>query len=364
MPAVLRAQALLRAPFAPFRTDGDEGAMGVFARLAEAAGVPPTRIMADYAALSLGPGRIALSDYERLRLYDEPFWGDADRRHVVGARRFRDLCLRANFRHGWLGFAGNRLAWTTYLAAHGLPVAPTLAIYRAGLATPAANLLRSRGELREFLAACTAQPLVVRPAEGRGARRIFEGSADPEAEIEALLESVADNPGLAWLFQPRLEPSAEVCATTGRQLAPVRLVTLARDDGPSVFRAVWRLPGVKGALAELDLRTGKALSVAPADAPAMARRAPPGLGVPDWPAIKAVACEAARLLDAFGLIGWDIALTTEGPVILGLTPTPDLDALQLLQRTGLYDVEFLGFLSERRRLAAEHARFAIDPLDG
>jgi hypothetical protein len=365
MAGVLKASALLRASIAPFASHGEEGPMAVFARLAEAVSLPPTRIMADYAALTMGPGRVSLSDYERLRLYDEPFWGDADRRQVVGPRRFRELCLRANFRHDWLGFAANRLTWRSYLAAHGLPTAPLLAIYRADLATPAANLLRSRGELREFLTAHAGTPIVANPAEGGRPRNLFEDAqADTAAEIEALLEAVADIPGVAWLLEPRLAPHPALEAATAGRMAPVRLVTLAGEDGPRVFRALWRLPGTKGALAELDLRTGKALRVAPADNPALSRRAPSALAVPDWPAMKAVAGEAARLLDAFGLVGWDIAPTAGGPVIVGVSATPDLDACQILQRSGLLDAEFHAFLTERRRLAADHAKYSSDPLDG
>ncbi|HTX48280.1 MAG TPA: sugar-transfer associated ATP-grasp domain-containing protein [Caulobacteraceae bacterium] len=365
MAGVLRASALLRASIAPFTAQGEEGAMAIFARLAEAVSLPPTRIMADYAALSLGPGRVSLSDYERLRLYDEPFWGDADRRHVVGPRRFRELCLRANFRHDWLGLTANRLAWRSYLAAHALPTAPLLAIYRADLATPAANLLRSRGELREFLTAHGATPVIAHPAEGGRSRGLFETpNGDAGAEIEALLEDVADTPGVAWLLEPRLAPHPALEAATAGRMAPVRVVTIAGEDGPRVFRALWRLPGAKGALAELDLRTGRALRVAPADNPALSRRAPSALAVPDWPAMKAVAGEAARLLDAFGLVGWDIAPAAEGPVIVGVSAAPDLDACQMLQRSGLLDAEFQAFLADRRRLALDHARFLPDPLDG
>lgn len=366
MAGVLKASALLRASIAPFTSHGDEGAMAVFARLSEVTSLPPTRIMADYAALSLGQGRVSLSDYERLRLYDEPFWGDADRRQVAGPRRFRELCLRANFRHDWLGFAANRLAWRSYLAAHGLPTAPLLAIYRADLATPAANLLRSRGELREFLAAHVGTPIVAKPAEGSGrSHSLFEDArADAGAEIEALLEAVADTPGVAWLLERRLAPHPALEAATAGRMAPVRLVTIAGEDGPRAFRAFWRLPGAKGALAELDLRTGKALRVAPADNPALSRRAPSALTVPDWAATKAVAGEAGRLLDAFGLVGWDIAPTVDGPVIIGLSATPDLDACQILQRCGVLDAEFQGFLADRRRLAAEQAKVVSDALDG
>jgi len=340
--------------------------MAVFARLADTVGLPPTRIMADYAALSLGPGRVTLTDYERLRLYDEPFWGDADRRQVVGSRRFRELCLRANFRHDWLGLAANRLVWSSYLAAHGLPVTPILAVYRADLAAPGATLLRSRGELREFLTANIGKALTATPAEGAAQpRTLFEDPAiDPGGEVETLLEAVADAPGVAWLLQPQLRPHGAVHAATAGRPAPVRLVTICGEDGPIVFRALWNLPGLKGAVAEVDLRSGRAVRVAPADAPALARRAPTALGLPDWPQIKALAVETSRLLGVFGLVAWDIEPSAEGPVIAGLTATPDMQACQLLQRTGLLDADFLAFLGDRRRLAAEYARLVAADLDG
>src|SRR5579859_560318 len=120
MAAVLKPQFLTRPAPTP-RGVEDEGLLTAITRMAEAAGAPPTRLMADIAALSLGPGHIAFSDYERLRLYDASFWDKADRRQAVGARHGRELAMRANFRHDWFALASNRVALATYLAAHGLP---------------------------------------------------------------------------------------------------------------------------------------------------------------------------------------------------------------------------------------------------
>src|SRR5579872_2635407 len=151
------------------RGEGDEGMMEAIARMAEAAGVPPTRLMTDFATLAVGPGRIDFSDYERLRLYDEAFWGAAaDRRAIVGARRGRELALAVNFRHDCLALASDRLASNAYLSAHGLPTIPILAIYRAGLASPGRSLIRTRDELRAFLDSHADRPLVAQPVEGDG----------------------------------------------------------------------------------------------------------------------------------------------------------------------------------------------------
>jgi hypothetical protein len=337
------------------RHAGDEGMMAAIARMAEAAGVPPTRLMTDFAGLAVGPGRIDFSDYEQLRLYDEAFWGHADRRRLIGARRARELALAINFRHDCFALATDRLAANAYLSAHGLPTAPVLAIYRPGLATPGRGLIRTRDELRAFLGARAGEPLVARSVEGGGERLLFAAGADPAADIASLLDEVRDAGEISWLLQRRPAPHPDA-ASDGQRLSPVRLLTVSADYGPIVLRALWRLGGRDDIVACLDLETGAVKAVFPAAAPHRAQAAPSGFSVPDWPLLKATAVEGARLMSQFGLIGWHIAPTTEGPVILGLDPTPELALHQLADRRGLLDPWFHDFVAGRRRLAAEHRR--------
>ncbi|HEY2710457.1 MAG TPA: sugar-transfer associated ATP-grasp domain-containing protein [Caulobacteraceae bacterium] len=355
MAAVPRKSALFGPWPTPRRESGDEGMMGAIARMAEAAGVPPTRLMGDFAQLAIGAGRVDFSDYERLRLYDEAFWAAGDRRQAVGARRGRELALLANFRHDCLALATDRLAANAYLSAHGLPTQPVLAIYRAGLAAPGANLIRTRDELRGFLEAQAGQPLVARPVEGGEGTTLFADGRDPAAEIDRLVDQVRDAGEISWLFQPVLAPHPEAPSDRGR-LAPVRLIALNTDFGPVVFRAVWRIGGPDEIVATLDLGTGVARTVVPARAPARAQVAPTGLAVPGWAQLKATATEAMRLFGQFGVVGWDVAPTVDGPVIIGLDPTPDFEIHQLADRRGVLDHEFVDFLSDRRRLAADRHR--------
>jgi hypothetical protein len=339
MTDLARAQPGLRTPAGP---------LGRLAGMAEAAGVPRSRLARDIAGLALGPGRVGLADYEDLRLYDAALWSGANRRQVVGAARARRLARQANFRRDCLALASDRLASSAYLAAHGLPTQPILAIFHAGLAAPGAGLLRTRDELRQFLGDCIGQPLVVRPAEGAGARVLFDHPGrDPAGEIDALLAATGDAPSMSWLIQPRLG------SREGGELTTVRLLTLAGERGAKVWRAVWRLGGPADLVASLDLRTGAALSLAPAKAPHRAQPAPPDLAVPGWNALKATATEGARLFAQFGLLGWDVAPGEGGPTILGLDPAPALAPHQLADRRGALEPEFRAFLAERRRLGRE-----------
>jgi hypothetical protein len=338
------------------RGGGDEGMMAAVARMAEAAGVPPTRLMTDFATLAIGPGRIDFSDYERLRLYDEALWGHVDRRAMVGARRGRELAMLVNFRHDCFALASDHLAADAYLSAHGLPTVPILAIYRAGLATPGGRLIRTRDELRAFLESRDGQGLIAQPVDGGRARRLFAPGCDAAADIAALLDEVRDAGETSWLFRPHLAQHPDA-VSDGDRLAAVRLLAANSDYGPIVLRALWRLGGRDDIVASLDLETGEVRAIFPAGSPHRAQAPPPDFAVPDWPVVKATAVEGMRLMSQFGLIGWDVASTAAGPVILGLDPTPDLALHQLADRQGLLDPWFHDFVSDRRRLAAEHRRF-------
>ena len=106
--AAVQRKSAHSSPWPTFnRGVGDEGMMSAIARMAEAAGVPPTRLMTDFATLAIGPGRIDFADYERLRLYDEALWGHIDRRAMVGVRRGRELAMAINFRHDCFALASD-----------------------------------------------------------------------------------------------------------------------------------------------------------------------------------------------------------------------------------------------------------------
>jgi len=348
-------------PSAPERV-ADEGMMSTLIRMAETVGTAPTRLMRDFAGLSFGPGRVAFSDYVRLRLYDEVFWGETDRRWVAGARRARDIALLANFRREWFALAQNRLAANAFLAAHGLPVPPILAIFCAELAAPSSTLLRTRDELRRFLAEHCAEPIVGAPAEG-GTSRLIRPSDPIEmaVAIDHLIEDVVDNHPGGFLFQPQITPDEETARLTGGALAPVRFITQMAEGCPRILNAVWRLPVRSDVLAGLDTRCGAAtnLAVFRGDEFRLVRRESVfGRGVaqaPGFALMKATAVEAARLMRAFGLLAWDVALTADGPMILGVDPLPDLGPCQIVHRRGVLDSAFQAFLEERRVLAAEEA---------
>jgi hypothetical protein len=357
MAALPRQIGALVSRETPPRAEAADSVMAAFARMAERVGAPPVRLMADYAALALGPGGVSLSDYERLRLYDETFWGSADRRQVAGTKRCRDLARAANFRREQIGLAEDLLSSSLYLSAHGLPTVPILAIFRAGVACAGPKLLRTGEELRDFLASHASCPLIGRRCDGVATRALFEDPAiEPRSQIDRMVDEARDCPGVGWIFQRKLGPHPASPRPAARRLAPLTLVTMSGEKGVRVVRALWRLGGRDDVVASLDLKTGQAITIAPALAPERARRAPSSLAPPYWPALKALAVEGGRLMSQLGLIAWRVAASEEGPVILDLDPNPNLSFFQLVDRRGLLDPQWVAFIAERRRLAAEWRR--------
>ncbi len=357
--------------------------MGVLQRMAAESGQPPMRLARDFAALSFGPGKITFADYTRLRLHDEAYWAGADRRSIVGARRAHELAHRLNHRQDWHGVAGNKLAANAYLAAFGFPVIPHVALYAHELATPAKRLLRTREELRQFLTERAPYPLIGKPMEGglgvtglesydieSGVLRTLEGR---RLGVDDFVDRVRESYAGGYLFQPLLAPQAGVAKLVGRRLACVRLITLSTAMGPKLFRAVWKLPAGRNLadttslpgnlMAALDPRNGAVLRVIRGqgfELEDVTRHPDTGAGllgakIPGWEALKATALEAARLVAALPLIGWDIAPTASGPVILQMDVAPDLTATQLVERRGALDADLYEALAEQRQLAHERA---------
>ncbi|HZZ35983.1 MAG TPA: sugar-transfer associated ATP-grasp domain-containing protein [Caulobacteraceae bacterium] len=369
-------------PLAP-RLPADASMMAVLARMSEETGVPPMRLARDFAGLSFGPGRVSFNDYVRLRLHDEAFWA-GDRRQVVGQRRSRELAHQINHRHDCHALASNKVAANAYLAAFGFPVIPSLAIYAHDLAAPSQALLRCREELRAFLLEAP-YPLFGKPVEPglgagatglagynskTGALRTLEGR---KLDLNAFVDTVRENHWTGYLFQRLVQPHDAVTALCGERLATVRLLTFSGDAGPRVARACWTIPAGANAsdspsrrgnlAAQLDARTGAILRVTRGvglELQELARHPDTGaemIGakVPGWETLKATAVEAARLMHTMPMIGWDMAPSAHGPMIVQMSAIPDLGLFQLTDRRGLLDQEVNDLLAAQRHAAAERA---------
>lgn len=223
---------------------------------------------------------------------------------------------------------------------HGIPTPPTVAVLRRS-----SDRHWTVRDWAETLAREAPSAFVVRPASGPRAVgvRVLR-----RAELEApggdgvgwgdLARELADGPWPELIVQAAPEPHPELAALCGGGvLATLRIVTL-RDEGRPA-RVLWaglRLPtgadpaeGYRSAGTGLRARVrrdgtlDRGVMVAPSghgllwvdEHPVSGRRIS-GTPVPDWEGCRDLAARAARAVAPLRTVGWDVAPTADGPVVV------------------------------------------------
>jgi hypothetical protein len=391
-PARLRANAEHRA--APYRdapvADAAEAARvldtevaedrldlaSCFRTIAAAHGKSYQQLLLEIARTSFGPGRLSFHEYLALRLFDDPALAGADKSAFVGIEGARRIWAIANHNSEWWGVMANKLAITALLHGYGFCVIPTLALYSDKLCLRNATMLRGPAELLRFLRTSNDYPLFAKPMNelrslGAASLDAYHPASDSlllaggkQLPLERFVEEVARHFAAGYILQRRLSPHPAVRALAGERLATVRVMTICTREGPQILRAAWKIPGGDNfadnfwrngnLLATLDLQSGRVIRVVrgsglaqkqlthhpDSDAPLI------GIEVPQWQEITALALEAAASLKDVRLIGWDLAATDRGVVIVEPNYTPDFGLPQLADRRGLLDDHFKAFLAD------------------
>lgn len=343
------------------------------------------QILMDIARTSFGPGKLAFSDYLAFRLFDEDMLAGADKSAFVGLDASRRIWMTANYDSNWWGLAGNKLAATTLLGGYGYPVIPTMALYSDALAIRNAPLLRTEAALAGFLRDAARYPLFGKPMDslrslGSASFDAYDAATDTlipafgaPIAVETFAREVAATFGAGYILQHRVRPHESIRAIVGDRLATCRVLTVRADSGVRVHRAVWKIPaGTNVAdnfwrgnlLATLDLETGRVLRVVHGVGLAQeqvthhpdTKAELIGFEIPGWKELTSTACAAASALGGIRLVGWDMAATDAGPVIVEPNYTPDFDMVQMADRRGILEPQFEAFLEECRRAARSAKR--------
>lgn len=341
------------------------------------------QVLLEIAKTSFGPGKLSFDEYITLRLFDDAALGGADKTEFVGLDASRRIWMTANYNNEWWGLMQNKLAVTTLLGGYGFPVIPTLAFFSDTLQMRGTEMLADTGALARFLRTSRAYPLFGKPMDalrsiGSVSLEGYDAASDclriPGGRSRAVADFVAEvcqHFKAGYLFQRRVEPHAAIRSVVGDRLATVRVLTTRTAAGVRVHRAAWKIPAGSNVadnfwragnlLATLDLETGTVVRVIRGSGLAMEEithhpdsGAPLiGMRVPDWAGIKALAAEAAGMLGEIRLIGWDMAASVDGPLIVEPNYTPDFDMVQLADRRGMLDPAFNAFLAECKAGAVE-----------
>jgi len=249
----------------------------------------------------------------RAALHQYLYWNDlpafaainrqlgADNRDVQDKDRFARICAR-----------------------HGLPHVPTLAVFDHGSQrypdapfVPAAPLLWSKA---------------LRLKGGAGGTKwsrigdVYRNSQSELLSASALAEAFL---GQDCIVQPVLENHPAIAPITNGALATVRLVTGLDRSGEAVFvTSLLSLPrgandtGIGGILCAIDRQTGRLTKAIDPAGAAVARHPDTGISIagtvlPFWSRTVELVRRAHEIaFPRFAFLGWDVALTAIGPVLL------------------------------------------------
>lgn len=328
-------------------------------------------------ALKFGPGKLAPIEYYHYGLYED----------VLTPRQkaaFVGHNLRAEINNSHLDAASfaigtDKIAFYAEAAALGLPTPETRAICHDSRDLPGAVALRTHPDLAAYLRDPASYPFFAKPnslSASVGSASVLRLHAEAD-EIEMsdgrrfpvtrFVEEAARYFANGYLIQERLEPHDEIRAIAGATLSTIRMMVLDAGEGPRLLRATWRVPvGDHGAdvlwrgnvMADIDIETGTAVRAIKGrgldrelltDHPITGRPIV-GATLPCWREASDLALKAAAAFPQLPITGWDVALTSRGPVLIELEPDGgDPSVTQLASGRGLLEGPYGDWLKQRGR---------------
>jgi len=359
-------------------------------RLWRLRGVPPYRQALDLLRLGWLRRQMSLQEYfSRL-----PPEYDAARRDPPigdfvgenGSGLWINRALRAGVPEATLALLQDKLATAAALAGLGLATPPVRAVFRSdgGPIPPGPAALRDTAALAAFLRAAAAEGLFGKPAAedmslGVVALTGHDPAGDmllrrggPAIAVAALAARIAAAHPEGYLLQGLLRQAPEAAAICGDAIGALRVVCLRDGGPPRIAYAAWKIPAPRAATDHPDLPGALIADIAPesgrilrlqagfgldatlTDGAARFGRPLVGRHVPNWPEVADVALRAMAIAPQAVVIGWDIALGPDGPVVLEGNWRPSHTIYQAASGRGALGHEIAALA--RRHGAAARAR--------
>lgn len=341
----------------------------LIARVAKTYGVSPLRQMRDIFSMRRGAQKLSGPEYYALRLFD-PAIAAGDKRAFLGQAGVNALNTSMNppVAVPTRSFVGNKLLYTLLLTQLGIPAPKTQALVSAHRHAGELPVLRDAGAVAAFLRDGATYPLFGKPHHGshsEGSVRIDACDGDTlrlgngaHKDVASFAAEVMDRYPGGFLLQEALTPHPDMANIAGPSIGCVRIVTVNDGTGPKPVYAVWKLPAPDAMsdnfwqdgslMAHLDLATGELLScVRGTGLEAETLTTHPtsgaqmnGTTLPHWDATLEVARAAHAVFPEFGICGFDIAVTADGPHIVECNDNPSHSLYQIAAARGVANPEF------------------------
>ena len=336
----------------------------MIAQVAKEYGVSPFRQMREIFTMRRGAQKLSGPEYYSLRLFD-PAKSPEDKRAFLGQAGVNALNASMNppVAVPTRAFVGNKLLYTQLLTQLGIATPKTQALVSGFRDAGQLPVLRDAAAVATFLRNDATYPLFGKPHHGslsEGSVRIASRKGDglrlgngKVLNVETFAAEVMERFPGGFLFQDALSPDPDMAMIAGAAVGCVRVVTANDGGGPKPAYAVWKLPApdamsdnfwqAGSLLAHLDLQTGEVLTCVrgtglKAEAiPDHPTSGQPVVGVklPHWAETLKIAQDAHAVFPEFGVCGFDIAVTADGPAIIECNDNPSHMLYQIAAARGV-----------------------------
>lgn len=341
-----------------------KAAVPVIAQVQRDYGVHPLRQIREILAGRWSARRVGSNEYYDLRLFD-PEYSQAEKQAFLGQGAVNVLNDAMN--PGPLvplrNLLNNKLLYTALLAKLGLRTTHTQALVSQSTYAGEVPTLRDSESIQGFLRDQARYPLFGKPIDGSlsaGSVRITSKTGEDlhlangtTKTITAFADEVMQRYPNGFLFQSALSSHDRIAEMAGPSTACVRVVTVNDGAGIRPAYAVWKLPAPQAMsdnfwqagslLALLDLESGRIRSCRRGTGVKtewFSRHPETGVEItghtlPLWQETLDLARRAHQIFPEFGICGFDMAITPEGPVIVECNDTPAHMLYQLAAQRGI-----------------------------
>lgn len=337
--------------------------------VARQTGVSPFRQLKEMVLLTRGKSRLATHEYYSAGLFD-PAISMEEKRAYVGVNGSYDLNVFMSPTNltGARFFVQDKVVYTALLNELGFRATRTQAVAQADRLFGNIPALASPAEIKTFLTSQAEYPIFAKPARGTGSfgsallsgvegSDLVLGNGRKVALDDFCTEILQDYPD-GFLFQSALVQHQAMTDLAGPAIGTVRVVTVRDTAMPRMLYSLWKIPSPK-AMSDNFWQDGSMIASISEDGSLGRCRIGTGLNarlidehpvsgqkfsdfkIPFFQDVPDFASRAHALFPEFGVIGWDIAITPEGPTIIEANDNPYHALYQLAFGRGIRNPEYL-----------------------
>lgn len=339
--------------------------------VAKAHGISPLKQFREITSLFFGATKLGSNEYYAAGLYRSDLTKE-QKKQFVGVKSNLALNERLSPRNIALisDFLDNKVLYPALLNSLGLSTTSLQAVVSNTHGFGELKTLGSVEAIEGFLLNDAKYPLFGKPVEGsKSVGTALFSSIDIDAQtivlgngntttVSELASEIFEDFSDGFVFQTAVIQHDAVNAIIGSAVGTVRVVTLMEDGAPKVLYTVWKIPAPDAMsdnfwqngsmIAEIDITSGQikqvrrgiGMKAEQIETHPVSGAKLEGFILPHWGDIISLTKKCHSLTPENGILGWDIAIAPDGPLVIECNTSPFHTLYQVATGCGILNDEF------------------------